>query len=308
MKAITPYRLMMIVGYMNQVAVLSLVSMIYLPKKLLSLALTIAKVMNEDQRISVCKTSVSQIYTILRTAPQEWRSYLTLGRSVIAHIDNTTFMQQPRRSAEQSWMIGGLQRLAFADNGNGEVQDISNWCTRQWMAMFQREPQNVEALRGIGRAWLARAQPALTRIHRIDGSSSSSGGSSQWSAPSISSSEDERQSAAAAAEAERRAGTSDYVEARGFLQPAIEYFERAIATATAQRILSGDLLATVRLLMTDFRLSERWLTIYQAAEAYMSLGNASSPRTNEQQFRRALQLLRAATAIPGYTLGRYLQQ
>lgn len=40
----------------------------------------------------------------------------------------------------------------------------------------------------------------------------------------------------------------------------------------------------------------------------MSFGNVSSPRINEQYFRRAVQLLRAATTIPGYTLGHYLQQ
>lgn len=40
----------------------------------------------------------------------------------------------------------------------------------------------------------------------------------------------------------------------------------------------------------------------------MSLGNAASLRVNEQHFRRALQLLRAATAIEGYTLGYYLQR
>ncbi|KAK0353474.1 hypothetical protein LTR02_015479 [Friedmanniomyces endolithicus] len=247
------------------------------------------QVMSEEQRIAVCKTSVDQIYTMLRTSPQTWRNYLTLARSVIAHIDNTSFMQQPRRTAEQSWLIGGLQRLALIDNGNAEVPDISNWCTRQWATVLQREPQNVEALRGLGSAWLSRAQPALLRIHYVDGSSSSSGGSSQWCAPSINSIDDERQAALAVREAERRSGTADYVEAKGFLQPATEYFERAIAAATAQRVLSGDLLAT-------------------AAEAYMSLGNASSPGTSERFFRRALQLLRAATAIPGYALGRYLQQ
>ncbi|TKA76314.1 hypothetical protein B0A55_04196 [Friedmanniomyces simplex] len=205
--------------------------------------------MNEEQRIALCKTSVNQIYTMLRTSPQDRRNYLPLGRSVIAHIDHTTFLQQPRRTTEQSWLIGGLQRLALPDNGNGngngEVPDLSAWCTRQWMAMLQREPQNVEALRGLGRAWLARAQPALARLHRGDGSSTSSGESSHWSAPSVAgnSSEDERQSAAAVVEAERRAGTAEYVEARGFLQPAVEYFERAIAAATALRVLSGDLLA-----------------------------------------------------------------
>ena len=40
----------------------------------------------------------------------------------------------------------------------------------------------------------------------------------------------------------------------------------------------------------------------------MSLGNISSPRVNEQHFRRALQLLRTASQIPGYSLSRYLQQ
>lgn len=205
--------------------------------------LTVTKVMNEEQRINVCKTSVSQIYTMLRSSPQEWRKYLNLARSVIAHIDTTTFMIQPSRITEQTWMIAGLQRLAFADNG--EVLDIAAWCARQWSVIYQRDPHNVAALRGIGQAWLARAQPALSRIHQIDGSSSSSGGSSQWSAPSITSSEDERQNLAMTAEAERRSGTADYVEARGYLQPAIEYLERAVAAAPAQRALSGDLLVMV---------------------------------------------------------------
>ena len=61
----------------------------------------------------------------------------------------------------------------------------------------------------------------------------------------MTSSEEERQSAAATADAERRSGTQDYVEAQGLLQPATEYLERAVAAATAQRALSGDLLATV---------------------------------------------------------------
>lgn len=50
------------------------------------------------------------------------------------------------------------------------------------------------------------------------------------------------------------------------------------------------------------------LTFPKTAESYMSLGNVSSPRSNEEQFRRSLQLLRAASMIPGYALSRYLQQ
>ena len=46
----------------------------------------------------------------------------------------------------------------------------------------------------------------------------------------------------------------------------------------------------------------------QAAEAYISLGNVSSDRINEQYFRQALYYLRRANEIPGYTLCTALQQ
>lgn len=209
------------------------------------LILTLLQVMSDEQRINVCKTGLNQIYTMLRTAPQSYRSYLTLARSVMAHIDSTTLMQQPERVAEQAWMVAGLQRLAMLDNGYGGTMDITTWCSRQWAIIYQRDSANVAALRGIGQAWVARASPILARIHRVDGSSSSSGDSSQRSMISITASEDERQSAAATVEAERRAGTQDYVEARSYLQPATEYLDRAMRAAAEQQILSGDLLATV---------------------------------------------------------------
>lgn len=215
--------------------------------------LLVAQVMNEEQRIAVCKTGLERIYAMLRGSPQDWRNFVTLGRSVIAHIDATTFMQKESRTTEQAWMIAGLQRLAFADAENGGVPDIAAWCSRQWFVIFQRDQINVAALRGIGQAWLSRAQPTLARIQRQDSSSSSGGsqrsGGSQASPSSrrtASSAEQERQAAATAREAERKAGTADYVEARGFLQPATEYLDRAVAAAGSQRVLSGDLLATVR--------------------------------------------------------------
>lgn len=222
-----------------------LVSMPVILYSVILTLLTIAKVMSDEQRINICKTGLNQIYAVLRTTPQNYRSYLTLARSVITHIDSTSFMQQSTRTPEQAWMVAGLQRLAALDNGNGATADITSWCARQWTVLYQRDSHNVAALRGIGQAWLARAQPVLTRIHRVDGSSSSSNDSSQPSFRSLTASEEERQSAESLQEAERRAGTQDYVEARGYLQPATEYLDRAMAAASEQRVLSGDLLATV---------------------------------------------------------------
>jgi hypothetical protein len=40
----------------------------------------------------------------------------------------------------------------------------------------------------------------------------------------------------------------------------------------------------------------------------MSLGNVSSPRTNERYFRKALGFLRAASEVEGYDLCPYLHQ
>lgn len=218
---------------------------------------SISPAMNEEQRITACKTGLERIYTMLRTSPHDWRNFIALARSVIAHLDATTFMEKSSRTTEQAWMIAGLQRLAFSDAESGGVPDVASWCSRQWLVIFQRDQNNVAALRGIGQAWLARAQPTLQRIQRTD-SSSSSGGSarsgsgsgsgsarSQSSRTAGSSVDRQRQAEKALQEGERKAGTADYVEARGFLQPAAEYLDRAVAAASSQRLLSGDLLATV---------------------------------------------------------------
>ncbi|KAK5013890.1 hypothetical protein LTR60_003631 [Cryomyces antarcticus] len=102
-------------------------------------------------------------------------------------------------------------------------------------------------------------------------------------------SEEERQASQAAIEAEARLHTADYVEARGILLPATEYLNKAVEAAQAQNMLTGDLLATT-------------------AEAYMSLGNVSYTRINEQYFHQAISYLRMATNVPGYSLSPHLQQ
>lgn len=201
------------------------------PSNTIHIICTYQITMTEEQRINACKTAINQIYTMLRSSPQQWRNFLSLARTVIAQLDGTTFMQQATRTAEQVWMIAALQILAFKDVDNGAVLDIASWCSRQWLVVVQRDPQNVSALRGLGQMWLSRAQPALARIHASQGRSSSGGGNSSRSE--------------SATEAERRVGTADYVEARGFLQPATEYLERAVAAASNQDAIPGDLLVKV---------------------------------------------------------------
>lgn len=65
--------------------------------------------------------------------------------------------------------------------------------------------------------------------------------------PPYSSLEEAREAERAAAEAETRAQTGDYVEARTMLIPAVDYFTRAINVAERDGGLDGDLLSEVGL-------------------------------------------------------------
>ena len=237
--------------------------------------LIVIQAMNEEQRINVCKAGLNQIYDMLHNAPRNWKKYIDLAKTITAHLDSTTFMQQPCRVQEQTWMIGGLQRLASIDAEGDGINDLATWCSRQWLVLYQRDPQNIAALRGIGQFWLSRAQLILTRIYRKENSSSSTSGSQSSAVALASGGMDESvnqnnnnnnsnnsnnpgiidSSLPSAAETESRLGTADYVEVRGYLHPATEYFDKAVAAASAQEVLSGELLAIVSLPVCAARLS-----------------------------------------------------
>lgn len=62
---------------------------------------------------------------------------------------------------------------------------------------------------------------------------------------SYTSSEDAREAERAVLEADARAHTADYVEARGLLIPAVDYLSRAVAAADGNERLTGELLSEV---------------------------------------------------------------
>ena len=97
-----------------------------------------------------------------------------------------------------------------------------------------------------------------------------------------------------------------YVEARGFLQPAVDFYVRAVRSADALGTTTGDLLAAVRFDTT--LVGKLLLTYLQAAESQMSLGNVTGTPGDEQLFSQAIRYLRRAEAVPGYTLSVYLAQ
>jgi hypothetical protein len=122
---------------------------------------------------------------------------------------------------------------------------------------------------------------------------------------SFTSNDDARENARALLEADARAGTSDYVEARGMLLPSTEYFQRAVTVAERKEVVTGSLLSLVN---RTIKQQARLLTLGQAAEAHMSLGNVSYSHHNEQYFQQAVRYLRRASSIEGFEMSLYLRR
>jgi len=280
---------------------------------------------SSEDRIQAAIVEVRRIADWQPSMSESLEQCLYIARAAIRTFDSTGFTSLPNYSRECIFVLNTLQRLAYHDTDSEGIRDIADWCINQWLQLLQREGESLSVLRGLflayqsvtltyirvglGQAWLARSQILLARIHRLEGSSSSgsSGRPQSWGEiPSYSSSEEARDAGRAAAEADARAHTADYVEARGRLIPAVDYFSRAVAAAERDGRLDGDILSEVSIFCGYINLTT--LTdLCQAAEASMSLGNVSYSHSNEQHFHRAIRYLRRASQLPGYRLSVYLQ-
>ncbi|RQM06913.1 hypothetical protein DH86_00000063 [Scytalidium sp. 3C] len=86
-----------------------------------------------------------------------------------------------------------------------------------------------------------------------------------------------------------RSETPLYVEARGYLHPAVDFFDRAVRAADDRNATTGDLLSS-------------------AAEAHINMGIVSGSPADEQYFVSAILYLRRARALPGYHLAPHHEQ
>ncbi|KAI1626058.1 hypothetical protein EDD37DRAFT_329510 [Exophiala viscosa] len=220
-----------------------------------------------------------------------WEQRILIGRAAIGTFEATGFMRLPNHRDDRIFVVNSLQRLAYHEADGNSVADIAQWCMEQWLSLLQRSSEDLDALRGVGQAWLARSQIALARIHRVEGSSSSGSSGRPHSMSermSYSSAEEARDAERAIMEADARAHTADYVEARGMLIPAVDYFVRAVELADRDGGTTGELLS-------------------EAAEINMSLGNVEYSQNQEQYFTRAIRYLRRASQIQEFRLSPYLQ-
>jgi len=102
----------------------------------------------EEQRILVLMDIICNIQQTLDSSPDDWRSRIPAGRSVMAAVDASNFMNQTNRLEEQTHFVETLQRLAYWEADTGGIDDIADWCLKQWLVVLQNHPQNVSILRG----------------------------------------------------------------------------------------------------------------------------------------------------------------
>ena len=114
----------------------------------------------EEQRINLAKSELRRIQHTLETGSTNWDAHISAARAIMASVNSTSLMQRADRPTDQAFVIAGLQNLAYHDADSGGVQDIADWCVTQWLRMIQRDPENVDALKGMLRC------PILPDSHR----------------------------------------------------------------------------------------------------------------------------------------------
>ncbi|RDW78146.1 hypothetical protein BP5796_05998 [Coleophoma crateriformis] len=245
---------------------------------------------NEDL-IEQVKTIITNLDNVVSNYADRIESYIPSAQSAMAVLDRIRFFREPNRLPEQIWIIQGLQDFAYHDADSGCIRDVAEWSQSAWLKILRIHPENSQILMGLGSNWLQRAQAVLSKIQNEE-SNQQTNGSSQSSEPQLTSSEPRNEIIAdyepPTDGRRQRIESANYVEARGYLQPAVDFYTRAVRAADSENSMTGSLLA--------------W-----AAEAQMSLGNVTGSPRDERYFSQAIRYLRRAEAIPNYTLSIYLQ-
>jgi hypothetical protein len=237
----------------------------------------------KESLIAKAKENLSQVLSALHANPASKAHYLPLARQVVSQVDQSQIMSSPHRLIERKWFLQGLQQYATWGNTHGAYQEIAAWCETHWNGILHHDPQNAAALNGasflvsimvsgmhgadlpaaLGSYWLYRAQPLLTRIYDAEamvfgdvptGSSAETLASGVRSRVMSAVTEDDTDSAIV----EELRHRPDYVEARGLLSPAANFFSRAVNATPDTDPSYGHLLVEVRYFPRDLQsLSQR---------------------------------------------------
>ncbi|PNS20424.1 hypothetical protein CAC42_5874 [Sphaceloma murrayae] len=217
------------------------------------------------------------------SGPATWSEHVSLATRSLQTLAGAVSFESAATRQEQITCLEVLQNITYHDPDAGAVEAVAPWVYSQWLRLLAVDHGNVVVLHNVGLYWLWKTQPTLKHIHEQRQSSTSSEESSSDVLSGAN-----HGAGDSARDGESQYGSPDHVEARALLHPAIEYLGKAVDRATERGFLSEDILS-------------------RAAEAHISIGTVTSPRQNEQHFRKAVMLLRTAKD-KGFDLTPSLEQ
>ena len=211
----------------------------------------------DSQGIDLKRQSLNQhVEHVRRMSIEVAQGTSTWSRHTAAAVDAVTFFtlhpafETALSRSDRIEVTRTLQQVAYHKSSGEPISLVADWCASEWLRLCEEQSDDIDALYGLALSWLHRSQAVLYKIYELARRSSSS------SSASIRSYDRERRSldnnsithslSGNSEDNEAKVNSADYVEARTSLQPATEYFDRAINAATAQqRKLGEELLARV---------------------------------------------------------------
>jgi hypothetical protein len=102
----------------------------------------------KEQHVSRAKEILSTIQQNIQYRPEDWQNYVQHAKEVVSSVDQSQIIYDPRRLAEQLWLVVGLQDYAYTNHDTGGIVEITAWCERQLLTIYSYNPHNVDALKG----------------------------------------------------------------------------------------------------------------------------------------------------------------
>ena len=88
---------------------------------------------------------------------------ITISRSIISFLDQNYLLHRAGTPQEQVLIISKLQDVAYHDAETGGIQDIAQWCTRQWLRLLQQYPASSIVLQSKSLQVRVYANPGRAR-------------------------------------------------------------------------------------------------------------------------------------------------
>ena len=71
---------------------------------------------------------------------QQPEANVTMCRSIMNFLNQNYLLHRAGSLLEQAQIISRMQDVAYHDADSGGVQDLAQWCNRQWLRLLQQYP------------------------------------------------------------------------------------------------------------------------------------------------------------------------